>query len=209
MQVALWSRIPKTASTSLHTRFAGKPTHFTANKQFEVIEMPKAIVLSFAHYTPDRMVSKRGLAESTFREGFVFCVVRNPWARYASLFFSMGPERRPRCSFEEFVLRGYEDRNFAMGRQKTPVGAPQQEWLTLGGEPCCDLTLKLETLDEDWPKLADVLGINHDPLGRVNVTKRRPPYTDVHTQKTIEAISRHEEYVIERFGYQYGEDVTK
>jgi hypothetical protein len=206
MNLCLWSRIPKTGSTSLHERFASLGVyHRLGDTEMMAVEFPRAMMIDCGHRTPQQLVMRGWLTENTLRRAFVFCVVRNPWARLASLWYGLGKENRWTDSFEEFVTSALHDKA-RCSTDGTPYGALMSEWLLLNGVPVIDLMLRMERLDDEFPILAARLGIENIPLGLHNVHEH-PPYTDLYNARTVAIVSEAEAWTIKRFGYRYGEDM--
>lgn len=205
MTVCYWSRIPKTASTSLHNRLMDGIMRTVDGGPVCLLELPRAIVLTCGHTKPHELVSRGLLREDTLRRGIVFSVVRNPWARFASLWFGIGKDHRWTNSFESFVLDSLSDKTITASAEGTPIGSTMDEWLLLDGIPLCELVLRMERIDEDFPALATRLGIDPSPLGTSNAHQHQP-YMEIHTTATIDAIAEAEAWSIERFGYRFGDD---
>lgn len=208
MNVVIWNRIPKTGSTSLHQRLNAEclgEYRTVGAGPLEILEFPRAILLAAGHVTPEQVVSSSLLAESTIRRSFVFTVIRNPWARFASLWFGIGREYRWTDSFEEWLLRSLSDESITASEEGTPVGYAQDRWLLLDGLPVSELVLRMERLEEEWPALAARLGVPDVPLSVANA-HRHPPYTDIYTPDAIQAVEEAEQYVIQRYGYRFGDD---
>lgn len=205
MRVAIWWRIPKTGSTALQNRLAANGLRDLAAREFELIELPRALVIACGHAKPAQMVAEQRIKENTIRQAFGFCIVRNPWARMVSLWFGMGDQHRPTRTFDEFILRGYEDRRISGGDERVPIGSTMDEWLLYRGKSCCNLVIRLERIHEMFPALAGALGVDPSPLDVQN-DHPHPPYPEMYTDETREAVAYHERYCIDRFGYRFGED---
>lgn len=104
MNVAIWSRIPKTASTSLHNRLYGVHPPLKYDASFDMAQASKSVILTAGHKTPREMVES-GLSEETLFNAFVFSVVRNPWARYVSMFCGIGSNHRWTNNFKKFLFQ--------------------------------------------------------------------------------------------------------
>lgn len=207
-----WSRIPKTASTAVHTRIHsdGREPRRFVRSELCMTETPSTLVFTCGHRTPRQVVENGYLDEDTLTDMFTISFVRNPWARWVSLWVGIGQEYRFASSFEEFVLRGL-DEEISCSEEGTPICFTMKDWLTLDNYPIYisglgGLVVKVERMKEDFPEIARILGIDQSPLPVLN-WHNHPPYPEFHTEKTISAIADAEAWGIRRFGYQYGEDV--
>ena len=205
LETVIRLHIPKTGGSSLTNHFAGKYIGDFGDTQCSLFEMPKCLMLFCAHLTPKMLVKRGILSEHAIRRACVFAVVRNPWARFASLFHGMGADIRPGSTFEDFVLTTIQNRTLLTSSEPIPIGALQHEWLLLDGMSVCDIILRRERLDEDWQVLAAKLGIDSETPGHQNV-HQYPPYPELYTDAAREAVEDAEAYVIKRFGYRFGED---
>ena len=205
VNLCLWSRIPKTGSTSLHERFVAHGVYRSVpDTEAMLIQFPNATVIDCWHSTPQQIVERGWFTEDALRRAFVFTVVRNPWARFASLWFGIGTDERWTDSFEEFLTEALL--NPQPATKQTSFAASQTEWLMLGEVPIVDLTMRMERLDDEFPMLAGLLGIENVPLGLHNVHDH-PPYTGLYNERTIDLVANIDAWTIKRFGYRYGEDL--
>lgn len=140
-----------------------------------------------------------GLIDERF---FVFSVVRNPWARMVSWYNdTMRNARRrkrlrvaPGTSFAEFLERF--DGLWQM--------RPQLHWLVdWDGEVGVHEILFTETLHEQWPALADRLGLDPGPLPEVNTAPEGYDWRDYYDAATRQLVYERYREEIDYFGYSF------
>lgn len=118
-----------------------------------------------------------------------FSVVRNPWDRLISCFFSphLGRTEFDREEFKSFV--------------KSVKLGTQSDFVTEDGHLATDRLIRFETLSEDFANVCSQLGIEQK-LTRVNESKRRP-YREYYDKELIDLVSRHYAEDVERFQYTF------
>lgn len=171
----------------------------------EIKELPNTLLLNAGHKTPQEIVDEGLLTESTVRKSFVFSIVRNPWARFVSLFCGIGEDYRWTIDFNLWLKDVLSDKTRTASDEGTPLGRTQDEWVFLNGERVAD-AIPLERIDTEFFKLARRLGLEEKPLGVYNSHTHRP-YTEFYNRHTIRLVEEASWWVIQEFDYKFGEDV--
>lgn len=152
-----------------------------------------------------RLIDLYGLAaEDQIERYFVFTMVRNPWDRIVSLY------RWARVqTFEHPMVTLARRRSFSEyvnipAIQRTLQAMPYDHYVrTRHGIERCDLFLRLESLDDDLPRLEAKLGIRLSPLPHLNASGRDRDYRMSYSDKDRRLIGRICAKDIARFGYRY------
>ena len=138
---------------------------------------------------------------------FKFTIVRNPWDRVVSAFFANIQTRWKRDAYREFKNMG--DEGFAVFvKTKLAHGIGfdahidhQYTKAYIGSNKFVDFIGKFESLDKDWPVIADAIGCSHD-LPHKNVS-RRGDYRQYYDQAARKIIRDIYEPDIKLFGYKF------
>jgi hypothetical protein len=129
--------------------------------------------------------------------------IRNPWDRYVALWIMIDKWNGQKKyhtygTLDEYILCG--------GHQ----GHHQYEFMLDNGIPILDFVGKFENFEEDvrdlfrFLKLPVPEKIHHS---NKSVLNNRKHYTEYYTAKwMIDAVAEREKYVIETYGYKFGED---
>jgi hypothetical protein len=156
------------------------------------------------HITPDRLRGHSdimGLCKwNWFRK---ICFVRNPWDRYVALFMYANKMHRQanRPIYETFgdyvASGGYE-------------GMHHSEFLLhREGTRAVDFVGRFEKINEDIRRMYCFIGLpepqNIPHFNRSEYNNRRH-YTEYYQRWMVDAVAAREKYVIEKFGYVYGQD---
>ena len=139
---------------------------------------------------------KYELESELYKKLFKFTIVRNPWDRMISFYFSRnrGHIKWDRNKFIKFV-------------KKTPS---VNSFLSLGflnnfGSRAfnnIDFFLRFENLDQDFNKLCDELGIERTKLPHRNISDHKH-YSYYYDKELVELVSKRFSSEIKYFGYNY------
>lgn len=154
---------------------------------------------------------------------FKFAVVRNPWSRCVSRYFSIKAKDTPReakyknTTFRDFVLN--EGNYFKLSSpwaQSSPILSqlverydpflPQTKWIAdHRGEILVDFVARFENLQEDYDFICNKIGIPKTELPHLNKSAHAhyTTYYDDETRKIIEERFKED---IENFKYKFGVD---
>ena len=168
-----------------------------------------------------------------FKEYFKFSIVRNPWAKDVSLFFfrkmrsSFRLDGQPtasphwpsaeliaKTSFRDTVLNSL-NQNPEFSEIVPPRDSNETAWLepacfpwiTLDGKIGLDFICKLETIQQDYSKACDKIGIPRQKFPHTNRTNHKhytKHYTEYYDDETREIIGEKYAKDIEHFGYEFG-----
>jgi hypothetical protein len=145
-----------------------------------------------------RMAIGRRKFETYFKFGFV----RNPWDRVVSLYERTEPlQMKDKMTFEEFV--DWIEFSSSTCIHSSPHRY-QLDWFVDGsGTLLTDFIGRFETLESDWTKVAQRLGLT-EALPHKRANPRSRPYTDYYTARTREVIASKFKVDIDYFGYEFG-----
>lgn len=210
MDAALRIWVPKAGGSSVKEALkADAPFYGHVGETFlQPTIHEKAVVFSVGHLTP-RMLVERGLfTPSKLRNIWTFANVRNPWARFVSLWTAMGREAASGYTggFPDFLTRIFDDPTQTNKKEKTPLGATTEDFFTLDGEMMVNHVCRVESLSNDWQDVAERLGLQNLKIGKANAHDHYHymEYFDPHPD-LIEQVARKERWAIETFGYSYGD----
>lgn len=136
---------------------------------------------------------------------FTFTVVRNPFERVVSIYFyrvrtaQTGLGNR-HLNINQWIERVWEAEDEAY-IPNAILTAPAFEWVSDAGDLIVDDVLKLETLDRDWDRVADRLGVTRRPE-LVNYNSH-PRYRDLLTPASRKILERAFAPDMDQFGYDY------
>jgi hypothetical protein len=160
------------------------------------------------HYTARELIDWIG--RDRFDAAFTFAFVRNPWDRVVSNYYRQreGHERHQFRGafppFAEWVHRGYGDRDPPRYYGQAKMYWPQLKWLqSEEGEEVVDFVGRQERLDEDFARVAEIIGVPPE-LPRLNRSSRHRPYWEEYDPQTAEFVAERFRADIERFGYEFG-----
>lgn len=162
-----------------------------------------ALGLKKRHTTASAMRRSMGVAEWNRR--FSFAIVRNPFARVTSIYFYRVRTGHPTVArrtvnINAWIERVWADRDPAFVDVPNLL-APATEWLCEDGEMIVSDVARLETLQDDWPRICRRLGTRVD-LGRTN-SNLYPPYQALLTQRSRAIVEDVFAEDLERFGYTF------
>jgi len=120
---------------------------------------------------------------------YKFAVVRNPWDRLVSLYFS------PHKGNVDFDKKMFRDviKNTKKGMQSV--------YLNENGKPVTDFLIRFESLARDFSIVCDSLGIEAE-LPHVNMS-RHLPYQEYYDNKTKKLVYKLYRDDIDQFGYEF------
>lgn len=123
---------------------------------------------------------------------FRFSTIRNPYDRLASYYFS------PHRGVSEF-----DEAAFAKVIEEVP---PLESYIRLGGTAgrlfAPQMLMRFEHLAEDFATVCDRIGVPIEELPVRNKSKR-PPYTELYSAKTREAVESRFAYELKLGNYRY------
>jgi hypothetical protein len=121
---------------------------------------------------------------------FKFCVIRNPWAWWVSIWRRHNATHNSNFGFEEFVVR--------------PPLVQADNIHSLCPSDWADLPLVYKYRLEDWAR--DGVAVPGLPRYKIEHMSagEHEHYTEYHTDATVEIISRRSLRMIREFGYRYG-----
>ena len=151
---------------------------------------------------------------------YKFAFVRNPWARFVSLYFDMSLKRNGNQKIMNYSLLKnkketifYKTKNFKEFAKSFESSnwineahfKNQYDFLNINGEICMDFVGRFENLKEDWQKVKNDIGINHiSDLGHAMQSKLKiENYRDLYDSETIDIVSKIYKKDIEIFGYDF------
>lgn len=210
MKRTIHIHIPKTAGLAMaeHAkRHAEGFQSLTHTKAYD----PDVGYTTLGHVSAGSLMEHGVITQSQFDGSFKFTFVRNTWDRLVSLyvyFLRARPKARRDWkvldSFDGYI-RGITAGHWMVGigyhnKRKLSQANPQTEWLRWG----VDFIGRYETLDEDWRRLCDAVGMTHSPLERINPTEHGP-YTDYYTDELRGLVAVRFAEEIDRFRFRFGE----
>lgn len=144
------------------------------------------------------------VSEQEIAAARVFTMVRNPWDRVVSYYHWLRQQNfdhravliAKAASFSEFLNHAH---TLASLR-----AAPYASYVTdTNGQLRCDLFVRLEHLDEDLPKLEELIGLRLAPLPKVNASARPEAYQSHYNKADRALLAELALEDIERFGYRF------
>lgn len=172
----LWLRIHKNAGTSIYDALEG----YCIN---EPKWLPEKAV-KWVENATDELVSKY----------FIWSVVRNPYDRFVSMahMFSCEPNRFAREFDELRCVKGIIKRHTE----------PQHIYTHYNGIDMCDMTIKVETIASQWPKICFEIKVPETNLKWLNKTEHRHWVHEL-DMKSIDFINKRFELDFLRFDYDF------
>jgi hypothetical protein len=148
---------------------------------------------------------KGKLPEEEYEEMFKFSVVRNPWERLVSMYFtpSVGREEWDRDEFLEVVeyastLREYICVDSVWDRAAEKVGLGSRGDL----QKDIDFLIRFEQINEDFRRVCDMLDLGCDGLPEKNSSDRKH-YSEYYDEELVSIVGEKFQEEIEEFGYEF------
>ena len=199
--------IPKTAGTSIHcaTHNSGLP-HITINGVLQSADLSKCVLYTTGNVPPRDSVKLEWITRQWVEQAWTFTIIRNPWERFVSAFYYREDFRSQFGNSFSAFIRGITEYPDCSKRARPPrrvsSGWAQERWLLWpDGKEVCDQVLRFESLDGEWPAVAERLGL--PPSLSIQNASKHGDYQGYYTAETREAVARHERYVIEKYGYEF------
>jgi len=126
---------------------------------------------------------------------FTFAFVRNPWERAFGYYWfdkKYFPRRLRHGGFYEYC--------------RAHMGQPQTSWVTVGGKIAVDFLGKYESLEDDYLKACELIGIDDPPkLQHINKNPIKPDmdYREFFDDNAKDVIYKIHKGDIKRFGYEF------
>jgi hypothetical protein len=157
------------------------------------------------HLTIDQMIKHPRVGIDRWNSYKKTVFRRNPWDRYVSLFLwirtinSRHPNRNQFPTFADYVGSGGE------------TGQHQRDFIfNKEGKVIVDFVGCFETLKDSMDEMADFLGLQrptHIGHTNLNSNKNRVHYSKYYTEQwMIDAVAERERFLIDAYGYKFGED---
>ncbi len=126
---------------------------------------------------------------------YKFSVVRNPWERLVSLYFSSnyGSVTWNREAFLRLIDKEPSMSSYLASYSDVEL---QTDYQTV------DEVIRFESLEDDFVRLCDRLELPHRPLPHRNQSSHLP-YTQYYDQALIEIVAHKYRQDIQRFGYEF------
>ena len=142
---------------------------------------------------------KQVLPTEFYASAFKFSLIRNPFERLISVYYSPNRVALDNVDINSFDRQNFlriiqEERTF---REYVCTGESQE----LLGE--IDYVVRYESLESDFKALCEKLGLPNLKLGRYNVSKRKRGYHQYYDQELIKAVHNRFHEEIETFGYTF------
>jgi hypothetical protein len=128
-----------------------------------------------------------------YREYFKFAFVRNPWDRMLSNYQWLMLLGIINCEFAQWIIKptyGYNAYNY------------NRMICNNSGSIIVDYIGKFETLQQDFNKICNKIGIQQQTLSHTNKTNHKH-YTEYYNEETKQIIAQKYEKDIEYFGYKF------
>jgi hypothetical protein len=135
---------------------------------------------------------KAYLGDDIWWRYYKFAFVRNPWDRQLSFYFYKTRNEQPRRSFDAFMAK--KQRAFVESR----------EIYAIDGEVAVDFLGRYETLEQDFRKALQDIGISAGPLPMANTSdKPRDRYREFYNDKTRRLVADWYALEIAEQGYDF------
>lgn len=144
------------------------------------------------------------IPSNLLQSSFKFCVVRNPWQRAVSSFFSHNRYQRYE-SFRNFCYEWFEENNNLI-HGEIAHRRPQLDFIVnLKGENAMDYILRFENLQEDFAFLSKKLQLNNRKLPHIHQSPSSANlnYQDMYTVETKKKIYQLFQCDIDYFHYSF------
>lgn len=200
----IFIHIPRCAGTSLERALLPLATGAVTIEELSAVERK-------AHWLPGghgRQHAKLTAYAKETEPGqfFKFAIVRNPWARAVSqIEYLQAKKKRQIFTSDDFRenLRVYCEASHRIHGHD--LGACQLDYLVdKSGQVAMDFIGRFESLEEDFKKICQKLGIKKPPaLPHIHASSRAKPHQEYYDKKTADWIRRRFAKDIEYFGYEF------
>jgi hypothetical protein len=135
---------------------------------------------------------RQAIAPDTYAKLFKFCVIRNPWDRLISYYFSpfRGIAQWDRQAFIDFVYQKKGVDHYIRSHPSIPLGVEM------------NAILRFEDLDAGFARVLNILGLPSMALPRRNTSTHRP-YREYYDPELVALIAREYATEIETFKFQF------
>jgi hypothetical protein len=190
--------IPKCAGTSIHRALG------ILHDRLSLPVDPKR------YHKHSKACDVRRILGPIWDQSFKFSMIRNPWdlmvssyhwwlthaARYRSLAVQTA-QVREMGSFAKFMQS-----KFGTKMINEQPGEELLDWISDDHKITVDLVGRYETLDQDWIRICEKLGVEHIPLGRENRVARAD-YQSFYDEASKRSVAERFSKTIELFGYEF------
>ena len=156
----------------------------------ESLESNKGKWQKFKHAPASRI--KQVVGDEVWANYFKFSFVRNPFDRCVSWYFWLlgdnAHKRVREMSFEEWVISCFGDEQAVINESWTKLCFTFSGMLCKEGVPQTNFIGFYETLQRDFDKVCDMIGIERKKLDKVNATKRGL-HGSYYSKKSIDLVS--------------------
>jgi hypothetical protein len=223
----LFIHIPKTAGGSITQSLQQESSHKSSKPRENTLKMGSLLLLrksiqfvgqgdlsglhgaypytlSLEHLTYRAIELLQLLPPDTLRSAFKFAVVRNPWQRAVSSFYSHNRNTRYK-DFEAFCFDWFEAYE-SDAHDEQAHRLPQYDFIIdLDGNNAMDFILRYESLKADFNELQNKLGFPESPLPHVHrkAGNKATDYREHYTATTKKKIAQLFERDIDYFGYTF------
>jgi len=165
-----------------------------------------AIGLPIKHHQTAREVIAR-IGKDKWNKAYKFTLVRNPWDKVVSHYEYRRKRNKTEMAsrdieFAEWVRKTYGHEKDPFYYNNPKAFQPQVEWLRDDeGKISVDFIGKFETINEDFNKIKNVIGIETE-LPHLNASKRAS-YQSYYDDETREIVAEWFREDIEVFGYHF------
>lgn len=204
--------IPKTATKSLrHTLsqyidITGNPN--AKNKEtFYQHEIAKSAKQKFIERQWD------------WNDYFKYTIIRNPWARYASLYTwsqhtyeefkklpyeSLNPIHKHHLStFDAMYNKDSKLDNVAILKRIINSNQSQDEFYLIDNQIAVNYIGRMENIDRDFLHICKMVNIDTPPKLKYENKSYAYSYKDLYNQELVDLVAQKEKYTIDHYGYQY------
>lgn len=195
--------IPKTASNSYRDKL-NKYTDVWGERLHQTIEEPKRF---YQHDSLPKIKERFVLNNWDIDQYFKYVTIRNPWQRYASYYMWAKKHEDSQYLYLDnkhlsTLFNKYNSKQEKILEQIIVYNLSQDNFLLIDNKECVDYIARLETIDEDFNKLCEILNIPKTKLLHRNKSERYD-YRELYTQKLIDLVYEKEKYVIEKYKYSF------
>ena len=213
--------IPKTGGMTIQKSFKYEHPNFL--KKYPVPEGYQSLAHNWeapdkkryvlSHLTVQQIIDLGWISKSKFKSISTFSIVRNPWDRVCSLYYTHGQSNRKQRSFKQFLTEIKESAELCKKGISLPIftkeisnmACPQKLLLSYNGEILVKDIYKFE----EHPKVYDMIKekLNRDiHVGVENKTKGSRPkhYSTLYTEPyQVDLVGEIFKEDIDYFGYTY------